>query len=84
MFEIQAAQNRPVTFLHQAYIRVGSIMRKLSDFDEKERKIWNNSEHGLENDIIKTGLASSDIIRLLSTETYFELRKIQLAMYQCT
>jgi predicted HTH transcriptional regulator len=39
MFEIQAAQNRPVTFLHQAYIRVGSITRNLSDFDEKERKI---------------------------------------------
>jgi predicted HTH transcriptional regulator len=76
MFVIQAARNRPVTFLHQAYIRVGSITRKLSDFVEKERKIWNNSEYSLENDIVKTGLVSSDIIRLLSTETYFELLKI--------
>jgi predicted HTH transcriptional regulator len=76
LFLIPAANNRPVTFLHQAYIRIGSITRKLSDFEEKERKIWNNSTYLLENDIAKSNLASSDIIQLLSTETYFELMKI--------
>ena len=40
LFIIPAAQNRPVTFLHQAYIRIGSYTRKLIDFEEKERKIW--------------------------------------------
>ncbi|MDR0393911.1 MAG: putative DNA binding domain-containing protein [Tannerella sp.] len=76
LFIIPAAGNRPVTFLHQAYIRIGSITRKLSDFEEKERKIWNNSTYQLENDIAKSNLASSDVIQLLSTETYFELMKI--------
>ena len=76
LFIIPAAQNRPVDFLNQAYIRVGSITRKLSDFEEKERKIWNNNDYHLENDIVKSNLSSSDIIRLLSTETYFELMQI--------
>jgi len=76
LFVIPATQNRPVTFLHQAYIRVGTITRKLSDFQEKERKIWNTGDYQLENDIAKSGLSASDIVRLLSTETYFELLEI--------
>jgi predicted HTH transcriptional regulator len=76
LFIIPATYNRPVTFLHQAYIRIGSITRKLIDFEEKERKIWHNSTYHLENDIAKSNLSSSDVIRLLSTETYFELMKI--------
>ena len=76
LFIIPAAQNRPVTFLHQAYIRVGSITRKLADFEEKERKIWRKSSYQLENDIAKSKLSVSEAIALLSTETYFELLKI--------
>jgi len=76
LFIIPATQNRPVTFLHQAYIRVGSYTRKLIDFEEKERKIWQNNACRLENEIAKTNLSISEIIRLLSTETYFELMKI--------
>jgi predicted HTH transcriptional regulator len=76
LFIIPAAKNRPVTFLHQAYIRVGSYTRKLIDFEEKERKIWNNSAYRLENDVSKSNLPISEIINLLSTQTYFELLKI--------
>jgi len=76
LFIVPATQNRPVMFIHQAYIRVGSITRKLTDFEEKERKIWNNNDYHLENDIVKSNLSSSDVIRLLSTETYFELMQI--------
>ena len=76
MFVIPSTQNQPITFLHQAYIRVGSITRKLSDFPEKERKIWKTSDYQIENDIAKTGLSASDIIKFLSTETYFELLEI--------
>jgi predicted HTH transcriptional regulator len=76
LFVIPAAQNRPVTFLHQAYIRVGSYTRKLADFEEKERKIWQNSVYRLEKEMAKSDLTSSEVIQLLSTETYFELLKI--------
>jgi ATP-dependent DNA helicase RecG len=76
IFVIPAAQNKPVDFFHHAYIRVGSITRKLSDFPEKERKIWNKSGKPYELEIAKDNLATSDVIRLLSTETYFDLMKL--------
>ena len=82
LFIIPAAQNRPVTFLHQAYIRVGSYTRKLIDFEEKERKIWKAGTYRLEDEIAKSNLSSSEIIGLLSTETYFELMKIPYPSYQ--
>ena len=44
IFEIPATHNQPVEFIHVAYIRVGSITRKLNDFPEKARKIW-KKEH---------------------------------------
>ena len=36
IFIIPAAKNQPIEFLHQSYIRVGSITRKLNDFPEKK------------------------------------------------
>lgn len=76
VFVIPVAQNKPVDFFHNAYIRVGSITRKLSDFPEKERKIWNKSGKPYELEIAKDNLATSDVIRLLSTETYFDLMNL--------
>ncbi|MEE9166826.1 MAG: ATP-binding protein [Candidatus Neomarinimicrobiota bacterium] len=40
LFKIDATTNTPVEFRGEAYIRVGSYKKKLSDFEEKERKIW--------------------------------------------
>ena len=40
---IPAAKNQPVEFLHQAYIRINSITRKLNEFPEKQSKIWRKS-----------------------------------------
>jgi len=40
IFEIEPTQNTPVKFKNTAYIRIGSYTKKLSDFPEKERKIW--------------------------------------------
>ncbi|MDP2604064.1 MAG: putative DNA binding domain-containing protein [Deltaproteobacteria bacterium] len=41
LFEIQAANSTPVRFKQEAFIRVGSYKKKLKDFPEKERKLWN-------------------------------------------
>lgn len=76
LFIIPSAQNKPVDFLHTSYIRVGSITRNLSDFPEKERKIWRKSGKPYELEIAKDNLSSADVIRLLSTETYFDLMKL--------
>ncbi len=40
VFKIPATVNRPVSFLNEMYVRVGSITRKLKDFPAKEAKIW--------------------------------------------
>jgi len=40
LFEIDATANTPVKFSGVSYIRVGSYKKKLSDYPEKERKIW--------------------------------------------
>jgi ATP-dependent DNA helicase RecG len=38
IFAIPATKAQPVEFLHQAYIRIGSITRKLNEFPEKQAK----------------------------------------------
>lgn len=76
IFVIPAAQNQPVDFIHISYIRVGSITRKLSEFPEKEAKIWRRKAKPYELEIAKDNLTAGDVIRLLSTETYFDLMKI--------
>ena len=76
VFVIPAAQNRPVDFFHNSYIRVGSITRKLAEFPEKEAKIWRKKSKPYEQEIAKDNLNASDVIRLLSTETYFDLMRL--------
>ena len=74
MFVIPTAINIPIEFQKIAYIRIGSITRKLSDFPEKESKIWRNSFGStFEKEIARYNVSAPDIIQLLSTQTYFEL-----------
>lgn len=77
LFDIPAAENQPLTFFNVAYIRIGSINRKLRDFPEKERKIWGKNkatyfekENALEN------VSASDTVSLLDTQCYFDLMQI--------
>ena len=65
-----------IEFLHQAYIRVGSFTKKLNEFADKQAKIWRNTGKPYELEIAQDGLSISDVIKLLSTETYFDLLKI--------
>lgn len=76
LFEIPAAENQPVDFKRTAYIRVGSITRKLKDFPNKERKIWNRAEFCFEKSVALQSCNAADIIRLLDTQTYFDLLNI--------
>lgn len=74
LFDIQAAIDRPVEFAHIAYIRIGSIIRKLKDFPEKERKLWNDkSKKKFESEIALKNLDSATVVELLDTHCYFDL-----------
>lgn len=76
LFVIPAAMNRPVDFFHKPYVRVGSITRLLSEFPDKEAKIWRKNPVTFEKGIAKDNLAATDITKYLSTETYFNLINI--------
>lgn len=74
MFEIPAAHNQPVNFMHNAYIRIASITRKLNEFPEKERKIWKNEpEKPFEKETSLQNISAADVIKLLDTQSYFDL-----------
>lgn len=66
VFKIPAATNRPISFLHEAYIRVGTTTRKLKDFPSKEAKIWKGCQKPLEKIVLKTGLSGQDVFSHLS------------------
>ena len=76
LFVIPATVTQPVEFLHQAYIRVGSVTRKLNEFPEKQAKIWRKNTTPFEKEIAKDNLTTQEIINLLSTETYFDLMEL--------
>ncbi len=77
MYRIPAAINIPVEFKNVAYIRVGSLTKKLSMFKDKEAKIWKkNSSMPLHKIIVKNNLSVQEVISLLSVETYFDLMKL--------
>ncbi len=77
LFEIPAANVRPVRFIHNAYVRVGSITRNLNEFPEKEKKIWQKeTEKDFEEKIILRNQTGADIYRLLDIQSYFDLMQI--------
>ena len=78
VFKIPATVNRPVSFLHEAYVRIGTITRKLKDFPAKEAKIWKGGQKALEKIVLKKGLSPQDILALLSAETYFDMMHLPL------
>ena len=71
---IEAAQDRPVTFKGLASIRIGSYTKKLKEFPEKERKLWNqNNNSTFDTQIAKSNLRAEDILNILSYKTYYRL-----------
>ncbi|MGB0880665.1 MAG: ATP-binding protein [Polaribacter sp.] len=77
MYVIPAAVNRPVKFLNQAYIRIGSYTRLLKEFPNKESKIWNRKDNiKFELQFAKENIDADSIISLLDTQSYFDLLKL--------
>ena len=74
LYMVQAAHNQPVEFMHQAYIRVGSITRKLNEFPGKARRIWKKGPtRRFEERTALLKVSAEEIIELLDTQSFFEL-----------
>lgn len=79
LLQIPAATNQPVRFMHEAYVRIGSITRKLKEFPDKERKIWlNNQQNVFETKIAKTNIKPLKILELLDVVKYYEMQNLQI------
>jgi len=79
ILKIPAVSDRPIQFKKVKYIRVGEVTRKLNDFPEKEKKIWNNSKNrNFENGIALEGLNESEVLKLLDFDKYFQLTRQEL------
>lgn len=79
LFEIPPAFNQPVKFNDIAYIRVGSTTPKLSDYPEKESKIWNNiNKKSFEKGIAKENQTIPEVLKLLDYSKYFSLTKQEI------
>ena len=72
--EIPATLHTPIKFRGTEFIRIGSLKKKLKDYPEKERELWQifNSSR-FEQDIAKSGLDSDEVIGLLDYPNYFEM-----------
>jgi len=79
LYKIPACKNVPVKFKNIDYFRNGSNTAKLSNYTEKERKIWSKGTIPFEKEICKSNLSPKDIINLLSIETYYNLMKLPIS-----
>lgn len=79
LFIIDSAGNTPVKFKGNAYIRVGSYKKNLSDHPERERKIWQNVHHNcFETKIAKQGLTADEVLSLIDYPVAFRLLNLPL------
>lgn len=74
VFKIDATIDTPIKFRGEEFIRIGSYKKKLSEFPEKARKIWNKSKNKkFENDIVLDNLTEDEVLSLLDYSTLFDL-----------
>lgn len=79
LFKIDPTHNIPVRFRGIEYIRVGSYKKKLIDFPEKARKIWNKADdQGFEKAIALRSVPADEVLRLLDYPSFFSLMKLPL------
>ena len=79
LLEVERAQNQPVRFKGQEYIRVGSYKKKLKDFPTRERALWRFFDQKPFEDVIAVERMSDlEVLKLIDYPMYFELLDIPL------
>jgi ATP-dependent DNA helicase RecG len=79
LLEIPRATHAPVRFGSEAFIRVGSLTKKLKDYPTKEAELWATfSKKPFETGIAKTDVTVEEVLGLLDFDRCFKLLKIPL------
>ncbi len=79
LLEIGRAYRHPVQFQNNEFIRVASYRKKLKEFPEKERALWQIFDETLFEALIAAGdVSEEEIVTLLDDPAYFDLAEIPL------
>jgi predicted HTH transcriptional regulator len=79
LFEICPANHMPVRFKETEFIRVGSYKKKLKDFSEKERALWQRfSRTPFEKGVAKRNVSGDEVLKLLEYPKFFEMAGLAL------
>ena len=74
LFLIQPCNHTPVRWRDFEWIRVGSYKKKLRDYPEKERALWDRlSRITFEKDLAATALMGEEVLVRLDYPSYFEM-----------
>lgn len=74
VLEIPRAYSHPVRFRGNAFIRIGSYKKRLNDFPEKERSLWQMLDRTpFEDNVASARLSSDEVLQLIDYPAYFEL-----------
>ncbi len=79
ILEIPMASVKPTAFAGEEYIRIGSYKKKLKDFPEKERALWQSFETTpYEMRIAIENVTEEEVTQLLDCAAYYTLMKLPL------
>ena len=79
VFEIPPARHAPVRFRDTEWIRVGSYKKKLKDYPEKERRLWQLFDRQtFETGIARSAVPADEVLGLIDFSGCFDMLKIPL------
>ncbi len=74
ILHVPKATHMPVSFKNVEYVRVGTYMKKLKEFPEKERALWALfSRNPFESSIAMEAVSADTVLSLIDYPGYFEL-----------
>lgn len=83
VIKIKTITHTPVQFKKEKYIRIGSNNKKLIEFPEKERLIWNKlSKIKFEEKISLPNISEEGVFDFLDLKSYYKLLKKELPQFK--
>ncbi|WP_066425690.1 RNA-binding domain-containing protein [Anabaena sp. 4-3] len=79
LFDIPSASHQPISFQGVEYIRVGSYKKKLKDYPEKEKELWNLFHYQtFEKKIALENVTADEVLAKINYPSYFDITKQNL------
>ena len=76
---VEPSYDRPVSFSGTEYIRIGHNVKKLREFPNHERSLWQaTNRRKFEHSIAASNLKIEKVFSLLDVETFYRLSKVPL------